>query len=92
MLFTLLGLCMGLAPDTEAERLSPFDAKQVIPVIVSQAQCFSMGVGPTQSHPSILYYFGIPSPLELSRLLYPFEGRDVEWLSGSQILDAGTSG
>lgn len=91
MLFILLGLCVGLAPDTEAQGLSTLDARPVIPVIVSQVQCFSMGLGPTQSQPSILYYFVFPSPLELSRLLYPLEGRDVEWLSGSQILDAGSS-
>lgn len=91
MLFILLVLCVGLAPDTEAQGLSTLDAKPVIPVIVSQVQCFSMGVGPTQSQPSILYSFVFPSPLELSRLLYPLEGRDVEWLSGSQILDARSS-
>ena len=92
MLFILLVLCVGLAPDTKAQGLSTLDAMLVNPVIVSQVQCFSMGVGTTQSQPSILYYFVFPSPLELSRLLYSLEGRDVEWLSAYQILDACTYG
>lgn len=91
MLFTLLGLCVGLcvglASDLQGTELKDFDINKVVTVIVSQVP---WGLGPAQSQPSIFYHLGCPSPLELSRLLHPLEGRDVEWLSGSQILNAGT--
>lgn len=56
MLFTLLGLCVGLAAGIEAAVVKDFDVSKVVTVTVGQAQCFLWGLGPAQSQPSILYH------------------------------------
>lgn len=87
MLFTLLGLPVGLAADTEGAVVKDFDVSKVATVTVGQ--CFLWGLGPAQSQ---LYHVGNPLLLDLSRLLHPLERRGREWPQGSQVLDDGTLG
>jgi hypothetical protein len=56
MLFTLLGLCVGLAAGTEAAVVKDFDVNKVVTVTVGQAQCFLWGLAPAQSQLSVLYH------------------------------------
>lgn len=75
MLFTLLGLCVGLAAGTEGAVVKDFDISKVVTITVGQAQCFLWGLGFAQSQLSILYHVGNPLLLDLSRLLHPLERR-----------------
>lgn len=44
MLFTLLGLCVGLAVGTESAVVKDFDVSKVVTVTVGQVQCFLWGL------------------------------------------------
>lgn len=46
MLFTLLGLCVGLAVGTEGAVVKDFDVSKVVTLTVGQVQCFLWGLGP----------------------------------------------
>lgn len=92
MLFTLLGLCVGLAAGTQDGVLTNFDLSKVVTVTMNQIQCFPVGIRPFPESAFKTLHKGYPLLLELSRLLYPLEGRDTEWLSGSQILADGALG